>query len=394
MSCLQRLGSSRFHAHRSVLIAIATILLASVSVPAAAAAYSDHVYRDDSPGFFTPDKWEDGGGGGSGNDGFQYVREPDRYNAYWVFQDLPDAMYRPASRIPGPGADPMPTGWAHYRVQQRGASGWETVESWTIDQGRLANHDSAPSFWYKSRLANGVRLSGDVRVVMHLHGSGLAAADSLLLRRVGDIVSEAPRPNVGNIVDGTLDQRFTNLYADFKRMSNGGHEQDCESTSDTEADRSEYWRRTFRQVRVGRTAYDFPIGECTSWVQFRILTTIHRHVADVTEIGSADALPFDNGYQWDTLGIPWGNAEDWDSRAEALGYDSITPTVNSVAQWNWHPDGHVAFVEWVSEDGSTIRVSEMNLTGRQLCDLQVREISRDGTGVYRWPDTFVQFPTS
>ncbi|WP_176560182.1 CHAP domain-containing protein [Brevibacillus dissolubilis] len=63
----------------------------------------------------------------------------------------------------------------------------------------------------------------------------------------------------------------------------------------------------------------------------------------------------------------WGNANNWDDNARLIGYtvDKI-PAVGSVAQWNSGTYGHVAYVQSVSADKSTITVEEYNKGGTHV----------------------------
>ncbi len=57
----------------------------------------------------------------------------------------------------------------------------------------------------------------------------------------------------------------------------------------------------------------------------------------------------------------WGNANTWAYYAPSSGWSvSKAPVVGSIAQSTGGAEGHVAFVEAVSEDGTTIKYSDMN----------------------------------
>ena len=76
--------------------------------------------------------------------------------------------------------------------------------------------------------------------------------------------------------------------------------------------------------------------------------------------------------QWHLLGydLPpnWGNAADWIVDAERVGLPiGTTPRPGSIAVfpradgvWAYGPDGHVAFVTWVSPDATTFNVTYQN----------------------------------
>ncbi len=79
-----------------------------------------------------------------------------------------------------------------------------------------------------------------------------------------------------------------------------------------------------------------------------------------------------NGYDWGyctwyvakELGnVPsnWGNANTWAYYAARSGWDvSVTPSVGAIAQTSAGAEGHVAIVEWVSDDGTQMRYRDMN----------------------------------
>ncbi|WP_176560183.1 CHAP domain-containing protein [Brevibacillus dissolubilis] len=57
----------------------------------------------------------------------------------------------------------------------------------------------------------------------------------------------------------------------------------------------------------------------------------------------------------------WGNANQWDDNARNIGYAvNKTPAVGAIAQWNSGGYGHVAYVQSVSADRSTITIEEYN----------------------------------
>lgn len=148
------------------------------------------------------------------------------------------------------------------------------------------------------------------------------------------------------------------------------------------------------------------IGECTSWVMFRL---------------NAAGIPMHNGAggtftprKTPKCTTGWSNAHCWDDRArdwnsrrtESAGFTvriSDAPAVGAVAQWNWSPLGHIAYVEEVRDNGNTIVVSEMNYgnwrDGRRLewCKLGTRTIrleDAEHASVWRrWPDNFIHFET-
>jgi surface antigen len=76
---------------------------------------------------------------------------------------------------------------------------------------------------------------------------------------------------------------------------------------------------------------------------------------------------YDYGYcTWyvaNRIGVPgnWGNANTWDNYASLSGWIvSSTPVPGAIAQTDRGFEGHVAYVEAVSEDGTMIKYSDMN----------------------------------
>lgn len=68
-------------------------------------------------------------------------------------------------------------------------------------------------------------------------------------------------------------------------------------------------------------------------------------------------------YVANRIAVPsnWGNANTWDNLAPRSGWTvSSVPRPGAVAQTNRGSEGHVAYVEAVSEDGSMIKYSDMN----------------------------------
>jgi surface antigen len=57
----------------------------------------------------------------------------------------------------------------------------------------------------------------------------------------------------------------------------------------------------------------------------------------------------------------WGNANTWDNRAAMSSWVvSSIPRVGAIGQTDRGSEGHVAFIEAVSEDGTMIKYSDMN----------------------------------
>lgn len=76
---------------------------------------------------------------------------------------------------------------------------------------------------------------------------------------------------------------------------------------------------------------------------------------------------YDYGYcTWyvaNKVSVPanWGNANTWDNRAAISGWIvSSIPKPGAIAQTDRGSEGHVAYVEAVSDDGSMIKYSDMN----------------------------------
>lgn len=181
----------------------------------------------------------------------------------------------------------------------------------------------------------------------------------------------------GNNYERTLTPVYRELYSQYVAQSpNGGM---CESRS-TRGRPS-----TDKPWLVTNDFYAFYLGECTSWVQFRLRGTV--------------APAFDNAYGRGTHGGGlWGHAGNWGDNAARLGALGVAvsqaPEEHSVALWQPRKSGsrttlgHVAFVEAVSDDGNVIWISEMNWSDAILCHLNVRRIIK---GTSAWPDAFIHF---
>ena len=273
-------------------------------------------------------------------------------------------------------------------ITQRHASGWTYLTDYRSEGGEVR------IYLYNNDNPN---VGRDLRVDNRGFDFNRIAADALRLECFPLSTSEAIR-HVGNSASGTLSDYYSILFQRFLAASNNQHE--C---NEIKADSDAPWITTTRIATTnaplidGRRhwtkghAYDytFPIGECTSWVHFRLRATTTPH--------------FHNGYLHEAFGgtgTIWSHAHLWDRNAGASGVSlnmgsnlDYVPEQYSVAQWNNRPLGHVAFVEAVSADGDTIWVSEMNNGGRQVCYLQTRVITRstNNGGVDSWPDFFIAF---
>ena len=89
----------------------------------------------------------------------------------------------------------------------------------------------------------------------------------------------------------------------------------------------------------------FSYRNCTDWVAWRMAAT--------------NGVDFTNSMR----GGRWGNANNWDENAVALGYAvNGTPARGAIAQTNAGSFGHVAWVESVNGDG-TVTVEDYNFAG-------------------------------
>lgn len=350
----------------------------------------------------------DGHGYGDNNYDYTYVKGAKNLGgkvidrslwARWIFSDVPPGDCTVAVFVPSERA----TATVQYEIfqgppgnfkaaavmTQRHAYGWTYLTDFRSERGQvriyLLNYSNSRAGWIS-------------RVDGQGPGRNQVAADAVRLECY-DLPTSNELKKIGNNVSGTLSGYYEILYQRFLMASNNSSECD-----DNKKDSSLPWITTSRIATTNGPinadgnrnwiidrAYDytFPIGECTSWVQFRLRTT---------------SIPsFDNGYLHEAYGGDggtWGDAHLWDSNAASAGVTRISrdrsnyvPKKFSVAQWNTSPVGHVAFVEAVSADGNTIWISEMNNGDLQVCYLRVRKIERDSnrSGVWRWPDYFIEF---
>ncbi len=126
---------------------------------------------------------------------------------------------------------------------------------------------------------------------------------------------------------------------------------------------------------TGQSTWGYPVdswgNNCTNYVAFRLSKSGYLNPGNL------------------------GNAGDWDVNARAKGL-TVTPAsghvpqVGDVAQWNY---GHVAFIEWVSPDGSQFAVSETGYNLPPYASMSGRGIFGGG-GKHNesaWPDNFIRF---
>lgn len=88
---------------------------------------------------------------------------------------------------------------------------------------------------------------------------------------------------------------------------------------------------------------------------------------------------------WAGYPIPttWGNANTWDDRAIADGYEvNHTPAVGAIFQTDEGQYGHVAYVAHVNEQSGEWTISEMNYI--ELNIVSKRTFSRDAAASYRF----------
>lgn len=144
--------------------------------------------------------------------------------------------------------------------------------------------------------------------------------------------------------------------------------------------------------------WNFYVGECTSWVAFRLQ---HEGIAFHNQAGGnlpdtpspARSNRWSHAKYWDDRGRVWNEEARQSSGFDVLVND--TPAVGAVAQWE-SGYGHVAYVEEVKDNGNVIVVSEMNYGNyysdfvntwrREWCKFSRREIRR---GSSQWPGDFI-----
>lgn len=386
--------------------------------------------------------WHAGERGGTGDNGHWYTTEADAH-AFWHFGELhgkfraehfyvgQDAVKKDSCRrvwyyffLVTRCTNAAPSELPRYRVQQLNSSNvWATVAPSPYAPTRLKKADGAfkegwLGWWDADEL---IELDGGIRVKVEKKNSSatsVLAAEAFRFVWVGPLTSEIERRETGDSVDGTLSQFYADRYAQYIDTSDGSsmnhrngtvrYSQLCDSPEPWEWSDPEYvadvgWKTTHRprgndQDLGEASTYHFPIGECTSWVQFRINQ----------ETGSDY---FDNGYGHEAYGgagEPWSDAHKWDDQAKKVGTlnprvmvvsradKAFIPRRGMVAQWNslqGSPIGHVAFIEAVSDDGQTIWISEMNNGDRVVCYLTVRKLTKPAEGdAHRsrhWPDNFI-----
>ena len=391
------------------LLLLAALLVACslVAAPASAQEVSpSEIKRDADVVVLVGGRWTHGSRGGTGSNGHWYTTDDSAY-AYWEFGFL-HAVFKPFHFFPEQSAiksgscsffrwgceSTPPTASPKFEVQQKNANGVWVTKYFLYDSIRDGNGDYVERWrvWTTMEL----ELDGEIRVKASKRYSGdtRLSVDSFKLERIGDLPQreepapptpeDPPRVNLeltqeGNNVDGTLSKLYQDLYDEYNDIY---HQYD--RTQENVGLCEQAGKSTDEPWRKGH--YIFPLGECTSWVQFRLQATVDAN--------------FDNGYRYETLDIPWNDAQFWDERADNADvpfHDAhkkdLVPKAHSVAQWNpggyAGSAGHVAFVEHVSEDGKTIWISEMNYAHEQICQLRVQEISK---GAFEWPDNFIEFP--
>lgn len=435
---------------RARLVAAAAMLLAVAFHVGASPAHAQDDWEKDqgtitrgSEDLETDDSWHEGERGGTGENGHWYTTEADAH-AFWHFGELhgkfrvehfyvgQDAVKKDSCRriwywawLRVRCTNAAPSELPRYTIQQPGSGDvWMTVAPSPYAPTSLKADgkfkEGWRGWWDQGEL---IELDGDIRVKVEKQTSSatsVLAAEAVRFVWVGPLTSEVERRETGNSVDGTLSQFYADRYAQYIETSDSSSEhhqiggvpvpyrQLCYSPEPPVWSNAEYvkhvgWKTTRRprgndkELGVAST-YHFPIGECTSWVQFRINQ----------ETGSDY---FDNGYGHEAYGgtgEAWSDAERWDDQATKVGKrnprvvvvsradKAFIPRRGMVAQWNslrGSPIGHVAFIEAVSDDGQSIWISEMNNGDRVVCYLTIRELTKPADGDDRrsleWPDNFI-----
>ncbi|MXY09197.1 MAG: CHAP domain-containing protein [Acidimicrobiaceae bacterium] len=356
-------------------------------------------------------EWIKGERGNTGSDGFWYTYESSSYG-YWYFGSL-HGIFRASYYLPGRDAirsgscflwwcdAAPPTASPQFHIQQQNDDdSWETIRHLRANV-RDANNKYKTGWWYW----NDIQLDGNIRVRLSKRFADdkyRLAVDSFSFRWTGELPKDTEILQEGNSAAGTLSQTYQDMFVEYKHYeyNDGRSSSHIKTNHETECGRiaprsAVDWIKTYRGQGANMNAYTFPVGECTSWVQFRLRGTV---IAD-----------FDNGYghkAYGGAGGPWSDGNNWDENARNPGMednvgvkicntkkDSCSPVVHGVAQWNAGEYGHVAFVEAVLDGGRSIVVSEMNNGGAEICHLTVRTIREgdSGPGVRSWPDNFIQF---
>jgi surface antigen len=127
-----------------------------------------------------------------------------------------------------------------------------------------------------------------------------------------------------------------------------------------------------------------------------VLVILHSGLSFLS-LGTADALyqgpvSTTNTYAWgnctywaalqrelahDPIPNTWGNANTWAFRAQLDGYlVDHTPTAGAVMQTSGGDLGHVAYVTDVDPNTGTWTISEMNVKGLDIVDVQTYPASR------------------
>ncbi|MBK7821191.1 MAG: CHAP domain-containing protein [Tessaracoccus sp.] len=126
---------------------------------------------------------------------------------------------------------------------------------------------------------------------------------------------------------------------------------------------------------TGQRAWNYPVdaygNNCTNYAAFRLSANGFQNPGNL------------------------GDASNWATNARAKGLHVFagsgnSPRVGDVAQWNY---GHVAYVEWVSADGSQFAISETGYEWNGYVSMSGRGIFGGGgkRNQAAWPDNFIRF---
>jgi surface antigen len=113
--------------------------------------------------------------------------------------------------------------------------------------------------------------------------------------------------------------------------------------------------------------------ECTSFVAWRL--------------NDDNGVAFSNNMKGPNGGAGhFGNAGNWLSNAQRIGYSTdMTPKVGSVAWWSASarpPNGHVAWVESVSSDGTSVTIEQYNANNTGMYSTQTIATSSVGKFIH------------